>query len=153
MNSNDVWKPYVTVATIVECEGRFLMVRELINGKEMLNQPAGHVEPHETIEQAAIRETLEETGYQFSPTGLVGIYRFLPDPEDQRTYLRFSFCGQASEQITHDLDDGIIGPEWMTLDEIRSTQDRHRTPMVLQCVLDYLEKPPYPLQVFSEAFA
>ncbi len=119
----------------------------------MFNQPAGHVEPNETVEQAVIRETLEETSYPFTPKQLCGIYRFIPDPSSNLTYLRFSISGEVGEKLNTSLDTGILSVEWMTLDEIRQSQDVHRSPMVLQCVLDYLEKPSYPLQVFRSSFA
>jgi ADP-ribose pyrophosphatase YjhB (NUDIX family) len=151
--SSTIWKPHVTVAAIAERDGRFLMVRESIEGREVFNQPAGHVEPNETIEQAVVRETLEETSYPFTPQQLCGIYRYIPDPTSNRTYLRFSISGETGENLNQALDSGIISAEWMTLDEIRQSQDSHRSPMVLQCVLDYLEKPSYPLQVFSSSFA
>lgn len=129
------------------------MVRESIEGREMFNQPAGHVEPNESIEQAVIRETLEETSYPFTPEKLCGIYRYIPDPASNRTYLRFSISGSVGENQHKPLDKGIISAEWMSLDEIRQSQHAHRSAMVLQCVLDYLEKPSYPLQVFSSSFA
>ncbi len=152
-DSAEIWKPHVTVAAIAERDGRFLMVRESIEGREMFNQPAGHVEPNETIEQAVIRETLEETSYPFKPKQLCGIYRFIPDYSSNLTYLRFSFSGIVGDNLNKPLDTGIISAEWMTLDQIRQSQESHRSPMVLQCVLDYLEKPSYPLQVFSSSFA
>jgi 8-oxo-dGTP pyrophosphatase MutT (NUDIX family) len=152
-DSTEIWKPHVTVAAIAERDGRFLMVRELIEGREMFNQPAGHVEPNETIEQAVIRETLEETSYPFTPQQFCGIYRFLPDPSSDLTYLRFSISGIVADNLQKPLDTGIISAEWLTLDEIRQSQDAHRSPMVLQCVLDYLEKPSYPLQIISSSFA
>jgi 8-oxo-dGTP pyrophosphatase MutT (NUDIX family) len=149
----EIWKPHVTVAAIAERDSRFLMVRESIDGREMFNQPAGHVEPNETIEQAVIRETLEETSYPFTPKQLCGIYRFIPDPSSNLTYLRFSISGEVGGNLNQQLDTGIISAEWMSLDEIHQSQESHRSPMVLQCVLDYLEKPSYPLQVFSSSFA
>ena len=155
-SASEIWKPHATVAAICEKQGRFLLVKEEINGDEVFNQPAGHVEPGESIEQAVIRETLEETSYEFSPTGLCGIYRYIPDsgPEADanRTYLRFSFSGTVGECLNKPLDDGIISAEWMTLEEIKQSQSRHRSPMVLQCILDYIEKPAYPLQIFSPDF-
>ena len=152
-DSSEIWKPHATVAAIVERNGRFLLVRELIEGREMFNQPAGHIEPNESIEQAVIRETLEETSYPFTPQKLCGIYRYIPDPSSKLTYLRFSISGIVGDNLNKPLDTGIISAEWMTLDEIRQSQHSHRSPMVLQCVLDYLEKPSYPLQVFSSSFA
>jgi ADP-ribose pyrophosphatase YjhB (NUDIX family) len=152
-DNSQVWKPNVTVAAIAERDGRFLMVRELINGSETWNQPAGHLEPNETIEQAVVRETLEETSYQFFPRQLCGIYRIKPDPASDRTYLRFAFSGDVGDNLNQPLDADILSAEWMTLQQIRDTQSAHRTPLVLQCILDYLHKPSYPLQVFSSDFA
>ena len=155
-NTAEIWKPHATVAAICEKDGRFLLVKENIQGQKVLNQPAGHLDPGESLEQAVIRETLEETSYLFTPTGLCGIYRFVPEsgPEahSNRTYLRFSFAGIVGECLNLPLDDGIISAVWMTLDEIKQSQSQHRSPMVLQCVLDYLEKPTYPLQLFSPDF-
>jgi ADP-ribose pyrophosphatase YjhB (NUDIX family) len=152
-NNSDTWKPHVTVAAIAEKAGRFLLVKEKVDGREVFNQPAGHVEPNESVEQAVIRETLEETSYAFKPLRLCGIYRFTPDPHNNRTYLRFAFSGEIGEHLKQPLDTDILSAEWMTLDEIRQTRHAHRSPMVMQCVLDYLEKPSYPLQVFSSSFA
>jgi 8-oxo-dGTP pyrophosphatase MutT (NUDIX family) len=152
-NSEEIWKPHATVAAIAEQDGRFLLVRECIDGQEVLNQPAGHVDADETIEQAVVRETLEETGYQFAPERLCGIYRFLPDPTSERTYLRFSFSGTVGERVSTKLDKEIICAEWMTLEQLQACREIHRTPMVEQCILDYLHKPSYPLQVFSDEFA
>ncbi len=151
-NEQEIWKPHVTVAAIAEHDGRFLMVKEMIEGRVQYNQPAGHLEAGETIQQAVIRETLEETSYPFTPHQLCGIYRYTPDPASQLTYLRFAISGKVGDCLNQPLDADIISATWMTLDEIRETQEAHRSPMVLQCVLDYLEKPSYPLQVFSSAF-
>lgn len=148
----DIWKPHVTVAAICEQDQRFLLVREMVKGREVFNQPAGHLEPGESLEQAVIRETLEETAYDFSPASLTGIYRFIPHRNNDETHIRFAFSGTTGQKHDQKLDDGIISAHWMSLDEIRQTEDDHRGPMVLQCVLDYLQKPSYPLQVFSPDF-
>ena len=129
------------------------MVTERIDGQLTYNQPAGHLEPGETIEQAVIRETLEETSYPFKPHQLCGIYRYTPDSSNSLTYLRFCFSGDTGACLNQPLDSDIISAQWMTLDEIRETRPAHRSPMVMQCILDYLEKPSYPLQVFSSTFA
>jgi 8-oxo-dGTP pyrophosphatase MutT (NUDIX family) len=147
-----IWKPHATVAAICEKDQRFLIVREMVHGKEMLNQPAGHLEPGETLQQAVIRETLEETAYDFTPSRFIGIYRYVPDSQKDNSYLRFAFTGKAGKQHQQPLDEGIISAHWMTLDELHQTRAIHRAPMVLQCVLDYLHKPSYPLQVFSSEF-
>ena len=128
------------------------MVRELVDGVEKINQPAGHLEPGESIEQAVVRETLEETGYEFVATGLCGVYRYLPDPTQNHTYLRFAIAGTTGLQVRQQLDSEIICAEWMTVEAIEQSAHMHRSPMVLACVLDYLHKPSYPLQVFNSAF-
>lgn len=146
------WKPHVTVAALARRGDRFLLVREDVNGRVVINQPAGHLDPGETFEQAVIRETLEETAYPFTPRGLLGIYRFIPDEGVGETHIRFAFTGEVGEQRDLPLDDGIIEALWMTVDELRACRDQHRGPMVLQCVLDSLDKPAYPLQLFSAEF-
>ncbi len=147
-----VWKPHVTVAALARRGGRFLLVREEVNGRIVLNQPAGHLDPGESFEQAVIRETLEETAHPFTPTGLLGIYRFVPDEGVTETHIRLAFVGEAGERQDLPLDTGIIEPVWMTLDEIEASRDQHRGPMVLQCVLDSIRKPAYPLEIFSPDF-
>ena len=147
-----VWKPHVTVAALARRDDRFLLVREEVNGRIVLNQPAGHLDPGESFEQAVIRETLEETAHPFTPTGLLGIYRFVPDEGVTETHIRLAFVGEAGERQDLPLDTGIIEPVWMTLDEIEASRDQHRGPMVLQCVLDSIRKPAYPLEIFSPDF-
>lgn len=147
-----MWKPHVTVAAICERDKRFLLVRERVQGRIVLNQPAGHLDPGETLEQAVVRETLEETSYDFTPSNLVGVYRYVLDQPENETYIRFAFSGNLGEQHNLPLDDGIIAAEWLSLDEIHQNHEILRGPMVLQCILDYLQKPSYPLQVFSPSF-
>lgn len=136
------WKPNVTVAAIVEQEGRFLLVEENTADGLRLNNPAGHLDPGESPIAACVREVLEETAYDFVPEALVGVYlnRFTRTRTgDDITYLRFAFTGAVG---THHgwrtLDDGIVRAVWMTLDEVRACADRHRSPLVLQCIEDYL---------------
>jgi ADP-ribose pyrophosphatase YjhB (NUDIX family) len=147
-----IWKPHVTVAALARRGDRFLLVREEVDGRIRLNQPAGHLEPGESFEQAVIRETLEETAHDFTPTGLLGIYRFVPEEGVAQTHIRLAFTGETGERRDLPLDDGIIEPVWMTLAEIEASRDQHRGPMVLQCVLDSISKPAYPLQLFSPDF-
>ena len=152
VNTRDtVWKPHVTVAALCQRDQRFLLVRERIDGRIVLNQPAGHLEAGESLEQAVIREMREETAYDFQPSGLVGIYRFVI-PDTDRTYLRFVFTGELGQRHEQPLDEGIIAADWLSLDEIESASGQLRTPMVRQCILDYLAKPPYPLQILSPGF-
>ena len=145
-----VWKPNVTVAAIIERDGRFLLIEEETSDGVRLNQPAGHLDPHESLQQAVVREVLEETAHDFRPTALVGMYlsryRSARRKEDV-TYLRFTFCGEAGQQHDLPLDDGIIRTLWMTRDEMAACQEQHRSPLMLQCVDDYLAGKRIPLDL------
>jgi len=152
MIDENAWKPHVTVAAICQKDGKFLMVRELVHGKEVFNQPAGHLDPGESLEQAVIRETLEETAYEFTPQRLCGVYRSIPEQGLEQTIIRFCFSGIVGKQQQHTLDHGIIAAEWMTLDELKQTRDQHRSPLVLQTVLDSIDNPSYPLDIFVTPF-
>jgi len=135
------WKPSVTVAAIIERAGRFLLIEEETSDGVRLNQPAGHLDPHESLEQAVVREVMEETAHEFTPQALVGMYmsRYSsPRRGTDVTYLRFTFCGEAGAEHDIALDDGIIRTLWMTRDEMAACQERHRSPLVLRCVDDYL---------------
>jgi 8-oxo-dGTP pyrophosphatase MutT (NUDIX family) len=133
-----IWKPTVTVAAIIERDGRFLLVEEHTAHGVLFNQPAGHLEPGESLIEGAAREALEETAYSFTSTALLGVYQFHYAAEDV-TYLRFAFIGEVSgHDPARRLDDGIIRCVWMTPDEIRATRERHRSPLVARCVADYL---------------
>ena len=151
--SDSIWKPHVTVAAMIEQHGKFLVVREMASGNEVINQPAGHLEENESLLEAVIRETLEETQYEFTPTGLQGIYRSISDDNPEVTYLRFLFTGEVGEHFNQALDEGIIAAEWLSLDEIQACQHRHRSPLVLQCIEDYLSQSPHSLNVISQLFA
>lgn len=136
------WKPAVTVAAVIEHEGRFLIIEEDTADGLRLNQPAGHLEAGESLVDAFVRETLEESGYTVRPTGLLGIYMWrFPDPvnDPQRTYLRFAFVGEV---IAHDpsrpLDAGIQRAFWLDADELRAQRGRHRSGLLQECVDDYL---------------
>ena len=132
-----VWKPNVTVAAIVEREGRFLLVEEETDVGLMLNQPAGHLEAHESLVEGAARETLEETAYEFMPEYLVGVYRWRRTGRNV-TYLRFAFAGRlGTHHPERALDTGIVRALWLTAAEIRACRDRHRSPLVVRCVEDY----------------
>lgn len=139
------WKPSVTVAAVIEHSGRFLLVEEHTPEGLRLNNPAGHLDPGESPEAACIRETLEETAYQFTPQALVGVYlaRFQrPQPDattEDITYLRFAFCGTLGAfNANLELDHGIVRTVWLSADEIRRHEPRLRSPLVLQCMEDYL---------------
>ena len=141
------WRPDLTVATIVERDGRFLIIEERIDSRPVLNQPAGHVEDGETILDAAIRETLEETAWVFKPRHLVGTYLWR-NPATGRTTLRFSLAGTVSD---HDparrLDHGILRTQWLSREELAAAQARLRSPLVLQCIDDYLAGQRFDLSV------
>ncbi len=149
------WRPNVTVAAIIERDGRFLLIEEETSGGLRLNNPAGHLDPGETPAEGCAREALEETTWHFRATALVGVYisRFIKkaDGEDV-TYLRFAFCGELGERDVHrQLDHGIVRTLWMTPEEIRANQERLRSPLVLRCVEDYLAGVRYPLSaIYSD---
>ena len=133
-----VWKPAVTVAAVIERDGRFLLVQEKAEGRLVLNQPAGHLDPGESLAQACSREVLEETAHAFEPSGLVGIYRWHYAPKDV-TFLRFCFFGKASgRDASRKLDKEILAVHWLSADELRQRQAEHRSPLVQKCVDDYL---------------
>jgi 8-oxo-dGTP pyrophosphatase MutT (NUDIX family) len=137
----NIWKPSVTVAAVIERDGHFLLIEEETSEGIRLNQPAGHLDPHESLEQAVVREVLEETAHEFTPTALVGMYmsRYCSKRRGTDvTYLRFTFCGTAGKELDQPLDHGIIRTLWMTREEMAATAERHRSPIVLRCVDDYL---------------
>jgi len=147
---SDIFKPSVTVAAIIEHEGRFLLIEEETSEGIKLNQPAGHLDPHESLEQAVVREALEETAHEFIPRTLVGMYMSRYHSKSRNadvTYLRFTFAGSVGRQFDQPLDDGILRTLWMTRDEIAATADRHRSPIVLRCVDDYLAGQSTPLSL------
>lgn len=143
------WKPNVTVAAIIERGGLFLLVEEETSNGLMLNNPAGHLDLGEAPAAACIREVLEETTYAFTPRHLVGVYmsrtRRVRTGQDT-TYLRFAFCGDLGDiQAGAELDTGIVRTLWMSADEIRASVPRHRTPLLLRGVEDYLAGQRLPL--------
>jgi phosphatase NudJ len=146
-----VWKPNVTVAAVVEHDGRFLLVEEDTPDGIRLNQPAGHLDPGETPLDGAIREALEETARAFTPHALLGIYmaRSLSAAgREPVTYLRFAFIGTVGEpEPGRALDHGILRTLWLTADEIRARRPEHRSPLVMKCIDDYLAGQRYPLSV------
>ncbi|MDA8381767.1 MAG: NUDIX hydrolase [Betaproteobacteria bacterium] len=140
------WKPNVTVAAVVAQEGKFLLVEERTEQGIRFNQPAGHLEANESLVAAVVRETLEETACPFTPRWLIGVYRW-PHPTRPVTYLRFAFAGTVGEPLGQTLDTGILSARWYGLDEIRATAGRHRSPLVLRCIEDYLSGRRYPLDI------
>ncbi|MCF7202644.1 NUDIX hydrolase [Pseudomonas oligotrophica] len=144
------WQPHITVATIVEDRGRFLLVEELKAGRHVLNQPAGHLEANETLRQAAIRETLEETAWQVELTGVVGIYLYTA-PSNGVTYQRVCFAARPlSHAPERALDDGIVQATWLTRDQLAAQPERWRSELVLRCIDDYLTGPLHPLSVVRD---
>jgi 8-oxo-dGTP pyrophosphatase MutT (NUDIX family) len=146
---NTRWKPSVTVAAIIERDGRYLLVEEHTPEGLRLNNPAGHLDPGESPEQGVARETLEETAFGFRPTALVGIYlsRFQRESTGEDiTYLRLAYCGELGPfDAARPLDAGIVRTLWMTPGELRACVDRHRSPLVLRCIEDHLAGQRFPL--------
>jgi len=148
---SDPWKPSVTVAALIESDGRFLLVEEQTDDGVRLNQPAGHLDPGESLLAAAARETLEETAFEFTPTHLVGVYLWRTGTRPHRngtTYLRFAFCGELGARDSgRALDDGILRTLWLTPEEIAARAAEHRSPLVQRCVDDYLADVRYSLDL------
>jgi 8-oxo-dGTP pyrophosphatase MutT (NUDIX family) len=143
------WTPHVTVATIVERDGRFLLVYENADGRQVYNQPAGHLDADETLIEAAVRETLEETGWTVRPTAVLNI-RLYESPSNGVTYLRTTFVAEAvSHNPEYRLDDEIIEAVWLTREELAERRDELRSPMTLQVIDDYLAGARYPLEVVA----
>ena len=152
---NTRWKPSVTVAAVIERDGRYLLIEEHTPEGLRLNNPAGHLDPGESPVQGCVRETLEETARPFVPSALVGVYlsRFVREATGEDvTYLRFAFCGEVGEPVPgRQLDTGIVRTLWLTPDEVRASADRHRSPLVLRCMEDHLAGRRHPLSlVFTD---
>ena len=154
------WKPSVTVAAIIERKlagrSQFMLVEELTRDGLKLNNPAGHLDPGENPIEACAREALEETAHSFVPTALIGVYlsRFerpiAGGPTEDITYLRFAFCGElGSLHSERALDEGIVRTLWLSPEEIRASQDRHRSPLLLRCMEDHLAGRRYPLDLVT----
>jgi ADP-ribose pyrophosphatase YjhB (NUDIX family) len=143
------WTPHVTVATVVVDDGRLLLVEELIDGQRVLNQPAGHLEPGESLAAAALRETLEESGWEVRLTAFIGVYQWTAP--DGTAFLRFAF---AATPVAHDparaLDTGIIRALWLTPAELRADPARLRSPLVRQVVEDFLGGQRHPLALVKD---
>ncbi|MFD0738131.1 NUDIX hydrolase [Lysobacter koreensis] len=148
------WQPDVTVATVVVDGGRLLMVEETVAGRLVLNQPAGHLEPDESLVEAALRETREETGWDVRLTAFVGAYQWKapsqPDGSGGRHYLRFAF---AAEPVAHDpsrnLDEGIVRALWLSPAELEAERVRHRSPLVWRTATDFLAGRRHPLDLMQ----
>ncbi len=148
----EIWRPSVTVAAVMERGGKFLFVEEQIDGRRVLNQPAGHLDPGESLVAACTREALEETAHVFTPASLVGVYRWHYAARDV-TFLRFCFAGDVGAfDETRKLDKEIVALHWLSPDELRRRKSEHRSPLVQKCVEDFLAGRRYPLDLLSPAF-
>ena len=149
------WKPSVTVAAVIERQGRYLLIEEHTPEGLRLNNPAGHLDPGESLVHACEREVLEETAHRFSVEALVGVYmaRFQRPARgdaaaEDITYLRFAFGGSLGEAIAgRHLDTGIVRTLWLSPDAMRASQARHRSPLILRCMEDYLAGQRHPLDL------
>jgi 8-oxo-dGTP pyrophosphatase MutT (NUDIX family) len=129
-----VWRPHVTVATIVPKDGRFLLVEEDVRGRLLLNQPAGHLEADESLLDAARRETLEETGWDVELDALVAVHQWV-NPTSHRAFVRFTFSARPERHHPHrTLDSGVRGALWLARNEIAASADRLRSPMILASI-------------------
>jgi 8-oxo-dGTP pyrophosphatase MutT (NUDIX family) len=147
MKSDERWKPNVTVAAIVERDGRYLLVEEASPRGPVLNNPAGHLDRGETLLQAVVREVLEETACAFTPTHLVGAY-LAPSGRGEVTYLRFAFAGEVGDpEPGRALDAGILRTLWLTPEEIEAERARHRSPLLSRCIADHRAGRRHPLDL------
>lgn len=146
---SDIWTPHATVACVVEQNGRFLLVEEISHGERVFNQPAGHIEENESIRDAALRETLEETGWQVELKGLIGLYVYTA-PQNGVCYHRYCFSASPIEKVSAQLDQDIISEHWLTIEEIEALGEQLRSPLVLKCIYDFIEKAPAPLEMIYE---
>jgi len=147
--ANQRWTPRSTVAAIIEQKGKFLLVDEMIQGRRLINQPAGHLEEGETFVEGMLREVREETGFEVKPEALLGLYVYRTS-DASLTFHRVCFIASVVEEIPNaQLDEGIIGPCWMTRDEVAAAPNL-RAPLVLQCIDDYLSGKRYPLDFIQD---
>ncbi|HLU77297.1 MAG TPA: NUDIX hydrolase [Burkholderiales bacterium] len=147
--SAPAWNPRVVVAALVERDGKFLLVEEEADGRLVFNQPAGHWERGETLVEACARETMEETAHEFRPTGVLGLYVWTHEGK-QKTFVRVAFTGEVG---AHDpvraLDKEIRRAVWLDVEEIRALAPRHRSPLVMRCIDDYLAGQRHPLSLIA----
>lgn len=147
-----IWTPHATVAVVVEEDNRYLLVEEISHGERVYNQPAGHIEEDESIFDAAIRETLEETGWIVNLESVVGLYTYKA-PSNGVTYYRICFAAKAVEKVSDKLDSDIISEHWLTYDEIVTKYQQLRSPLVKTCIDDFRENKRYPLDLIYESVA
>jgi len=143
------WKPHSTVATILEKDGKLLFVEEMDSGRLVYNQPAGHIEENESLIEAAVRETLEESAHQCEITGYLGLYTYTA-PSNGVCYHRHCFVGKAiSYDPSAKLDEGIVGICWLTAQELIDS-NKARSPLVIKCAQDYFNRQHFPLELIYE---
>jgi len=144
-----LWKPSVTVAAVIEREGEFLLVEERAEGRVVYNQPAGHWEPGETLVDGCAREVLEESGYRFKPTEVLGFFTW-QHPQTGTTFVRIAFTGELlGHEADRPLDKEIIRAVWLTPEALRAESAKHRSPLVMACIERYLSGKRYPLDVIA----
>ena len=144
------WNPHITVAAVCERNGKFLIIEELSAGELVFNQPAGHLDPNESLIDAVIRETREESAWRFTPTALLGLYLW-QQPDNGETILRVAFIGDCDDhRADQPLDTGIERALWFSRDELVRS-DRLRSPLVLQSIDDYLGGQRLPLSAVVDA--
>ena len=145
-----IWKPHTTVAAIIERDNKFLMVEEVVHSERVFNQPAGHLDADESLIDAVIRETREESAWQFIPEAITGIYLW-KHPGNGESFLRVAFCGSCqNHDPAQELDDGILHAVWKSRDELIQLEHRLRSPMVINCIDDYLAGNRYPLNMLID---
>lgn len=143
------WNPRVVVAAIMERDGKFLLVEEEADGRLVYNQPAGHWEHGESLIEACAREAMEETAHEFRPTGVLGLYVWT-HADKQKTFVRVAFTGETGEHhATRALDKEIRRAVWLDVDEVRALAPRHRSPLVMRCIDDYLSGQRHPLSLIA----
>mgnify|MGYP000335369995 CR=1 FL=1 len=144
-----IWTPHATVAVVVEKDGKYLLVEEISHGEAVYNQPAGHVDENESILDAAIRETMEETGWEVKLDAFMGLYTYKA-PSNGVTYYRMCFAATAIQKITDKLDTDIISEHWLSYDEVVNLTDQLRSPLVKKCIDDFRDNKRYPLSLIVE---
>lgn len=148
----EIWKPHIVVSAVIEEDGRFLLVEEReADGSLTLNQPGGLLEPGESLQQAVVREVLEESACEFCPEGFLGVYHLnyrMGNGEDI-SYVRFAFTGRIGGRLNRMLDPDIVRTVWMTADEMAACPKRHRSAVVMQCIADYVAGQRAPLSLVS----
>ncbi|MCL1126787.1 NUDIX hydrolase [Shewanella surugensis] len=145
------YKPNTTVACIIRADQHYLMVEEMIDGRLQYNQPAGHLEPNESLITACQREVQEETGIHLVPKALVGIYQFSANTD--LAFVRYTFCASLDKQIApNPQDPAILNAKWLTFEEILTLKTQLRSPLVLQSLKDYRNNPHYPLSILNDQY-